>query len=745
MTSTIPPTPDASIRQQNPAIELVIEHLQMSEVTTNHLRSRGIETIADLFGSLGADGRTQPEDDEAVEALSVFLSVCSGHRIDWYRYWEKRNFELSHLFLDCAELASVGPRQPVCRLDRSWCGNAGPMLERSGIISLGDLVEAMRQGIRDLPAGMGATKKADLLERIVSLVAAIRSGEAVLENLSVRFPLIPFGESDQVVGSNAEAADDCRNPTDSLSSEVRAMGIGVLHLGAKTALFENAGLLTVGALVDTPEVELLKLPGLGRKTLQTLEQSIQALVSAQQTDGSVDWEAYCAELGLHILPKELPPPDSRSVIAALPALLTELSETAFDDDESLIFRHRIAQPPKKRKTLEALGDLFPESITRERVRQKEAKLLSSLASALIFDDYARSRYHFRPEVTEPWKIAALYFSDTEQDLSLAEFISGLEDAWGVSRSAFVDVLPLIATIITGELPSGGDFGNTVLFDSSLLQAGSGDAWQLPVRSLQIWKAADQLEESGLRTVGLVIDALNTGVVAASSSNALKTVLEHIKTLAGSVSESGKIDWCAYADRYGFEVVPAVSVGSPEEFLTSVNDTAVSVLDHRNLSVHASEIWKRRCILGVAARPSMEAVSEILGGYGSSLKRIETALLGFLNDVFVHRNLAIARCQIRPEFLDYWTDVDAEFQNVDGDIKAFTQNLSFRWGISPTAIEALLPSLVAVLTGYPYGRLGRYTRARPLNVEKARAPHSAPAAQQSELPQRISLRGFRRQH
>jgi hypothetical protein len=585
--------------------QLAIEHLQLSDAVTYSLHLEGIKTISELLIFLLGKRDLSLEQTESSDALVNFLEVCDGPRIDWYRYWELLPRALNHLFMDCAELSSLNEANPVCNLDRQYFGNAGPMLSRVGISTLGALVEAMREGIRTLPTGMGEKKKDELLDQMFKLVGSVRAGEPILDELERRFPVEQKGREENGDLSLQTAADWKSSSVVPLTDTTRALEIGVLHLGAKAIKLREEGYGSVGSLAAASDAELLRLPAFGRSTLRKIRDSIAALGGAQLSNGDIDLELYCAEMDLYLLPGSDISSDTRSAISGLPAMLAELSSLAFDFEEQLIFDNRVSKPPRERMTLEALGERFPNKVTRERVRQREAKLLRGLAGALIFDDYGKSNFHFRREVTEPWKAAAIYFSEVSDELSLNDFVVGLEKAWGVPRTEFIDQLPLISAIITGELTTGGEYGETVLFDTSSLKKGKGNSWRLPLRSLQLWKAAAQLEDIGLFTIEDLVIALESGAVSASTSNATRVGFEQVEALCDLVSDDGAIDWPGYADHFGFEVVPSSAVTSPFEFLDCLTETVARILENRGISTHAVRIWKSRCVVDVRKRPSAQ--------------------------------------------------------------------------------------------------------------------------------------------
>ena len=122
---------------------------------------------------------------------------------------------------------------------------------------------------------------------------------------------------------------------------------------------------------------------------------------------------------------------------------------------------------------------------------------------------------------------------------------------------------------------------------------------------------------------------------------------------------------------------------------------------------------------------------------------------FLHEVFLDRHLSIARAHVRGAFLTYWSEIDQAFDEVDGDAELVKRILTDRWSISTNDLESQLPAIIAKMTGYPMGRLGRYTRTQtptgPEIVVNRIQRKSEKIPTEETLPQRVVLRGFRRTH
>lgn len=145
------------------------------------------------------------------------------------------------------------------------------------------------------------------------------------------------------------------------------------------------------------------------------------------------------------------------------------------------------------------------------------------------------------------------------------------------------------------------------------------------------------------------------------------------------------------------------------------------------------------------RPTTEELADPFWIYDPSVKLVETELLKFLNEVFVGRHLSIAKAHFRHTFLNFWGEIDQAFDGVGGDADLVKPVLAGRWGLEIDELTPKLPAIVAIMTGYPVGRLSRYTKIPIQNVPKPDESYvgkSQGSTQVEEsLPQRVVLKGF----
>lgn len=724
-----------------------IRHLHMDPAASDQVESLGGFEVSDI-----ADVLTNPElsavnRNELAKCSFRLLGCISGDGVDWLSYYQQPDFEPKGLYFNSMEFREIHPGNPVFSVNRESLGNAGAMLERAGIGTFGMLVEKLRDGIEQLPSGFGRVKLLELWSDLTKLAKAIRQDPEILQIMAMRHPITEITEREYESPNKADPEGSIEPPA-TLSSQIRALDLGGLHLGKKSDLLRGQGLSTIGDVANYPSSKILSLPSMGKTTVSRITAGLEALTKAQRPDGDVDWETYCDLMQLTLLPSQPLTGTFEQTIALLPLVIKETVLAGETDDNRIILENRIMKPPWERLTLEAVGELMPTRITRERVRQKEAIILRRLAASLVHGDYANAPYHFRPEFTAPWRKAAEHFSSIEGDISHNDLITGLEYAWGTPAEAFQDQLPLITAIITGELPTGGDFRKTMLVEGNLLSQGAGEALSVSLKLLQLKKAADALAAEGVIDVGDYLGAAAAGHIDVEKGPA-KSARQHIGFLSQSVDSEGNVDWLNYAWLAEVPVFPEEEPSSPRHFLQQIIPTAVAVLEARQLSAIAPQTFQLRTAQALQSRPTTEALALDFTVHGPSVKMVETKLLRFLHEVFLDRHLSIARAHVRIEFLDFWSEVDKAFDEVNGDAELVKRVLTGRWGLDNDELEPQLPAIVSIMTGYPMGRLGRYTKIQSQTVRKPdtiREHRTFENAQVEDiLPQRVVLKGFRRTH
>ncbi len=511
------------------------------------------------------------------------------------------------------------------------------------------------------------------------------------------------------------------------SGGLDGLSIGVLHLGTKTRLLEEAGYRTLGDVKDFNLSLLMCIPSIGRRTAEEVVRKGIALREAVDGNGVIDWQAYCAVAGIPLLPAG-PPADGYKFLAGLPSFFEALAEELDDNVLAAVLLDRICRPRGCQKTLEEIGSAASPALTRERVRQKERKLLNQITGGLLNDTYDGLGIHFHPDFARWWRSAADALADIEE-IEVGSFVELLSTLWNVPQTAVMEQLPALVAVVTGEPQMAAGFRAFSTLDARLFEEGSQDLNRLSVLKLRIGNAAIRLAEEGLPRVEDVIESLRTGDLERIGIKAAKRVTEHLNLVASCIHETG-FDWDSYRTTVGLDSLPQTPPITPVAFVSTLMEVTEKLLRSHTVSRRAADIYRHRTGKDARDRMTLHQASEALGTYSSTIKREETVLLTWLNDVLVSREFWKLDVWLDDTWLAWWSEALETFERFDDDYDLFANNLAWRWRLTGKEIRAATPTLWAVFTGYPDGR------------RSANQPIVSVAEVESATG-RIRLQGFRR--
>lgn len=522
------------------------------------------------------------------------------------------------------------------------------------------------------------------------------------------------------------------------SAQVDDLPIGVLHLGVKTATLEQAGFRTVGDLKDITGEQIAQIPTVGRRTADLLFKNRNALLTASVSEKGIDWDRYCEVTDLPLLPQLKRPNSGKAFLACLPDLFANVADNLEDETLSIILRKRICQPPDQQMTLDEIAMATNPPITRERVRQKEKKLLGQLTGGLLNDTYGTLKIHFRPEFSYWWRLAAENLSNFD-DIEFADLLDALSEAWDVPNDAVISQLPIILAIITGEPQMISKFRAPSRIDPKLFGVLSSDVRELPLNRLRLGRHAERLTNGGLETLGDMVTRICDGNLGAQGGITAEVAIKHANLLVSCLSTDGVFDWQSYRAANSLRTLPYSPTASAAEFVGTLRETICELLSLCQVTKRALDIYRIRTSRSFGSQMTLRGVADTLGTHLPSVKREETVFLGFLNGVLIGHNFSRLPVWLDNCWLDYWDEAQAIFKNTPDDYAIFLKNLAWHWRLTERDVSKASPTIWAVLSGYPSNRRSKRTPNKPPVIKQFAAP--AP-----KLPDgRIRLRGFRRLH
>lgn len=520
--------------------------------------------------------------------------------------------------------------------------------------------------------------------------------------------------------------------------EAKSLPIGVLHLGFKTTTLENAGFQTISDIRDVTPEQVSRIPTVGWRTADLYHRNRKALLEACDEDAGVNWDAYCQAIHTPLLPSVERPASGKEFLACLPVFLAEIAETLSDKTFAVILRDRIARPPGAQTTLDEIAAAANPRVTRERIRQKEKKLLGQLTGGLLNDSYGVLDMHFRPEFTHWWRLAADRLSHLEE-IEFSEFIGVLSAEWDVTDDAVMAHLPVILAIVTGEPQMSGDFRKASRIDPRLFGCLSEELLVLPLRRLRLGRYADQLAGAGYDTFRDLVNGLRDGKLGSASGKAAVVATAHANSLAGCVTESGTVDWQAYRANNDLGCLPASPVANAAEFVSGLTSAITELLSGCRITKRAEDIYRLRTSRPLDSQMTLQAVADQLCTHLPTIKREETVFLAFLNEVLICKDFSRLPVWLDEAWIMHWHQATDTFGTYGDSYTVFADNLAWKWRLTDRELSRAAPTLWAVLTGYPTNRRLRGAVNRPA------VPIDAPVAEPQLPAGRIRLRGFRRLH
>lgn len=685
---------------------LPVEHLQLPPDVTECLRRAEVSTVVDAVQVPDTGPALPTEVQAALGAATHSLRASTRHgEVDWLHYWRLRQFEFHHLAAALPELDLLASQSGLAPVNRTTLGNAGAMLEASGIRTLAQLVGSLRSGIAPV-RGLGKVKLDALFAKLIHWAAEVSAG-------SIPEPLAQL----------AAPTSEEKAPT-VLGDEARSLPIGILQLGPKGEWLRQAGYVRVGDLADAEPGVLRRIDAVGPRTVRLIDERLNQLAVASSSEG-IDWHRYSELTGMPLVPAE-PVTSGTQLLSILPQIFSEISAGLRDDGYRDIFWNRVIRGRDEQATLDEIARRSDPPVTRERIRQKEQKLLGQLTGALIWDRDARLGIQFHPSFARIWRDAAAEFEGVDE-IAFDEFVSRLSHIWGVPVAELAPHLPFIVALVTGEamMPVGFRAGARLPPQLFALQPETA---AIRLDLLRLGKTGVRLADRNIFSFGAYVEAVAGGQLPAP-------FLEPLLSMAAAVDADGRFCWTRYRAGRGLPEVPSSPPVDAAAFVADFCATICSLLEALYDDGRASRIFEMRTSHPVRTRMTLEEVASMLGTYASSVKRDETEALKLLHEILAGRRFCDLPVWIRYEWLVWFDDARSEYDAVGDDYIHFVDRLSRRWDLVPSEAETAAAGLWAILSGYPEGR----------RVSRLKEPVEQPVPDYQVAPARIMLRGFRRLH
>ncbi|MBX9708388.1 MAG: hypothetical protein K2X61_10685 [Caulobacteraceae bacterium] len=701
---------------------------------TDRLAAEGLATLGDVaddakagwsrLSRIGGVGRSAIQLVE--ERLGIALSCADPQGVvDWRAFRLLSGLQAPQV--EPAPLPDASRQRLVRRLH---LGARAPRLAEAGILTVGELLEDEARGFERVDAAPWLGRQAvDLMQRRLRMLRLCRTDDG-----EVDWDLFDTLCTGRVVTPPALPEGQPAPPPQPLrpfSGAARSRPVETLRLGPKAKYLRQAGLRTVGCLLR-PDVQmgLSRLPGVGRTTADVVRTRLADLAASLDENGDPDWDGVAASWGFPVVP-DWPLETGLAFVEAIPETIRRWTEAHEEEADRLILSLRLGRERQARATLEEVGQRI--GVTRERIRQRQTKLLNGLGAALLDDDQSLSPLQFSMDFRRWWRTAAEVLS-TSTTLVWPAFVSALERAWGVPAARLADILPYALAVLTDE---GQVVAPRHPLPPRLLEPLPPSLLRRPLRSFPVGRACQDLEAANITSFGgLLLAAMENRLPQGRSGKAAARLLAGIAT---SLSPIGEPDPVRLAAALGLPLLPEEPTPDPVAFLAAFNPSVQVAMHHGQMPGRAPDIWALRTSRLAEDRPTLDQTATVLGTRGACIKREETMLLSLLNAQLVSGDQSRAGVIWRPDFLAWAKQASAEMRASGRNFETFARCLSARWEMDASRLRKMTPGLWAALSCYPAGR--RPTIETP-NIERPRRDNINSALQEPGL---IILRGFRRVH
>lgn len=432
--------------------------------------------------------------------------------------------------------------------------------------------------------------------------------------------------------------------------------------------------------------------------MELVDRRLSSLARSVGPRGEVDWAAFATDCGVPVLPEtEIESPSE--FLAALPHVIECVIGSCENEVDRAILRERLSKVPGERSTLDEIARQVGVRVTRERVRQREVRLLRWLYMGFTSGDSRGLAVQFRASFVAYWNMA---IADLEgfETLDFGQFFAVLERNWGARTSDLVRHLPLILAVLTKQSQVPRALSATMRLHPAAFGNIGYETAQLPVSRFPVGRALPVLLQSGVKNLGDLFEAARSSRLPALPARSEECIRVLIDALAASLDAHGELNWTAFSDRMRLIPFPPHPRLSAESFLLSLYEDLDELVSSCKVTGRALEIFRRRTSVPSARRPTLDEIAKVLGTHGPTVKREESVLLSALHSIFVRSDSSDFPLAVDSSYLGFWATALAQFENSGGSFSNFCSRLSHEWNLPVDRVFSKAELLWAVVMRYP---------------------------------------------
>ena len=717
-----------------------IQHLQIPKNAVRTLKSSEIYTIKDLTeinrnldGNLHLNGKSicgqrwQQIEQMISLRLDQFASSIRNGKVEWTSFWNAINYEFSFLAARLDQIFQLDKDTNDLSVSTLNIGKAIFYIEGEGIHTVGDLVQRLSYGVPD-HKGFGIKKKKLFANGLRDFIATINS-EGTRSSLAAHIE--PTLSIPKYRGELKYKAIN----RERMSETVKKLTLGQLHLHKEIGKLKKIGVENLEQLLGIFGKGLPEIPGVGKKARINLLKIAKCADSSISESGDMEWEKFAELAGLHVIPDtSVRLTTGGEFLASLEVVVQKLTTKCFDEVETATLVDRLIPLKINTVTLEKLGSRF--GVSRERIRQKQKKVIERISAAVLDNYYEGLSFRFTQNFSQFWRTAGEYFQGNDS-VSYNSFIDGLTKVWNVERQQVIPHLPLIYAILTSNSKMPPEFAVSGKLPPEIFNIQNDQDLAKPFTLLHPSKnLAKAIANADVNSIEQLLNALRADNSILRSRFIENLTLEILNPLSKSVTSQGVISWQDFYKIRGIQLVPESETDSPAYFVEHAIDAVSTFICRTEITKRSCEIFHLRTVPKAAERKTLNQAGDLLECKGPIIKFEESELLGRLHDAIFTEDYTASHARFQNSFIKQWKKIRKIYRQTSNPIR-FAELLSIEWKLPVIEVSKIIPMVGCIIEGRPKGYTGKRFIA-PSTFSKT----GDASLEQVETPSVIRLRGFR---
>tara|TARA_B110001469_G_C9648165_1_gene329002 strand:- start:151 stop:2316 length:2166 start_codon:yes stop_codon:yes gene_type:complete len=680
------------------------------------------------FGSLCAECNTDQLPLSLKNRLSnVWPHLQEDGTFDFENFYRKGT-AFNQLFLKMPSFDDAIKKLQDVALEERNFGKSIFWLKQNDIHTYGDLWVRLTDGIES-KEGLGSLK----LELIWNAILdAADKPEVSIQYHTKEAPKPSIHRIAGYINTNFQCSK--------LSPQAACRPLTELHMGSKVATMNAFGIYSLEDLWQDFNQGLRPMKFFGLKSLSHAVSVSTHISSSLNPNGDINWGSFCDHASIPHIPMHSTTSSGEQFLELIPLVLQEVIEASADPAEKDILTHRLTKSRNEQKTLREIGAFH--GISRERIRQKESRVLAELSNSLLYGEYKNLEYRFKPDYCHYFQLAANALMGVSE-ITLNQFLRKLSETWSVSVSSIIVHASFITAVLTNKAMTSPEMNAHKALPPLLHEELPSSIHEIALHNFSFHKYLDVFLLHNISTFGEAVDKVKADSLPipqrGRAFQLLNQVFESIEKLLRRGFDPNQNWKEQYAELNQIPWLPASGeVLTVEDFLESIKPTLRELLNQKCYKKYSIEIFDLRLSVKKDERLTANLTGDKTGAHGSGIKTCETQMLKQLHQQLIDKDHRDVEVFFHDSFLTYWQQADSIYQ-ANQDFTRFHYELAKHWKTTAKNLDDYIDLIWSVLNLYPHGR----NYSKPKGRQKRSAIEQPHAPRDQKSIGIIKLRGFKR--